>query len=172
MRVLGVDPGLDITGYGVIERDNAGEFRVIETGVVRTAQRDGIADRLAVIYNSLDHLIRETFPQAMVIEQLYAHYKHPSTAILMGHARGVVCLLSSRHRIKLVGYLPTRIKKAIVGKGHATKQQVQRMVGQTLRMEGVVMSADVSDALAIALSFFFIEEKKGYDLARKRKGAR
>ena len=151
MRILGVDPGLLITGYGVISVDGSPEL--IEAGVVRTKVNDGIAERLRKIYQSLAQVIEEHRPEALVIEKLYAHYKHPTTAILMGHARGVVCLLSGTHQIPMVSIASTHIKKATTGMGHAGKLQMQRMVQHSLNLKSLPEPPDVADALAVALAY-------------------
>lgn len=156
--IIGIDPGLDNTGYGVIE-SRSGKFRVIETGVIRTDRKRPLEKRLRRIYANITDLIRETSPDVMIIEELYSHYKHPITSILMGHARGAVCLAAANCDLEIIGYSATRIKKAIVGKGHATKAQVQGMVRTLLELGDVNIPADASDALAMALSYFYIEER-------------
>ena len=156
MRILGVDPGLRVTGYGVIECSASKRFtdpELIEAGVIRTRERDGIAGRLAMIYRSLSAVIAELKPDVLVIEKLYAHYKHPATAILMGHARGVVCLLSGVHNIPLANIAATQVKKSVTGHGHAGKQQVQRMVQHVLGLKTLPEPPDVADALAVAITY-------------------
>ena len=158
MRILGVDPGLVVTGYGVIQIPKnfslgSSEIELLEAGVVRTGRSAGIAERLAKIYRSLSEVISELSPDILVIEKLYAHYKHPATAILMGHARGVVCLLSGVKRVPLVNIASTHVKKSVTGQGHAGKLQVQRMVQHTLGLKNIPEPPDVADALAIAISY-------------------
>ena len=158
MRILGVDPGLVVTGYGVIElpkdfsRDSS-KIELLEAGVIRTQPSAGIAERLARIYGSLSEVVSEFGPDVLVIEKLYAHYKHPVTAILMGHARGVVCLLSGVKRVPLANLASTHVKKSVTGQGHAGKLQVQRMVQHTLGLKNIPEPPDVADALAIAISY-------------------
>lgn len=164
IRVLGVDPGLQVTGYGVIEYspgalpDNG--LKIIEAGVIRTHVTSGIALRLEKIYMGLESAISELRPDVLVIERLYAHYKHPATAILMGHVRGVVCLLSGTKNIPLVSIAATHIKKAVTGKGHASKEQVACMAQHYLKLKKMSAPLDVTDALAIALSYVFGIERK------------
>ena len=158
MRILGVDPGLVITGYGVIAIPKnfslgSSEIELLEAGVVRTRPSSGIAERLAKIYGSLSEVVSEFGPDVLVIEKLYAHYKHPATAILMGHARGVVCLLSGVKRVPLVSLASTHVKKSVTGQGHAGKHQVQRMVQHYLGLKDIPEPPDVADALAIAISY-------------------
>lgn len=157
MRILGVDPGLRVTGYGVIEVKKAGPAFVsgaelLEAGMIRTRTGDAIADRLHRIHAGLTEVVREHKPDVLAIEKLYAHYNHPSTAILMGHARGVVCLLSGEHHIQLASVASTHVKKAVTGAGHAGKHQVQRMVQWILGLKQMPEPADVADALAVAIA--------------------
>ena len=156
MKILGVDPGLRVTGYGVISCSASARFtepELIEAGVVRTRERDGIAGRLATIYQALSAVITELKPDILVIEKLYAHYKHPATAILMGHARGVVCLLSGVHKIPLANIASTQVKKSVTGHGHAGKRQVQLMVQHVLGLKTLPEPPDVADALAVAITY-------------------
>lgn len=157
MKILGIDPGLGTTGYGIIEDRT---FAVIEAGVIRTKAGLPIQSRLKKISESLDELIKEHRPSVLVLEKIYSHYKHPTTAILMGHARGAVCLACGLHDVKLVNYPSTRIKKAVTGNGHASKTQVQRMVQSLLKLKEPPEPVDVSDALAMALSYCFIEQNR------------
>jgi crossover junction endodeoxyribonuclease RuvC len=157
MKILGIDPGLIRTGYGLIEARGPGRMKFIEGGVIRTSSGDSIAERVSGIYNNLTDIIKEHEPEVLVLEKLYSHYKHPVTSILMGHARGVVCLACGLNGVKLVNYASTRIKKAITGNGRAGKQQVQRMVKSLLDLNTTPKPFDVSDALAMAISYVFIE---------------
>lgn len=151
MRILGIDPGLRACGYGVIKA-NGSLLKLVEAGVVTTTSGHDIARRLNEIYISFSELIQETRPQVLVLEKIYAHWRHPATAFLLGQARGVICLLCARHNIKLFEYLPTRIKKAIVGNGHAGKLQVKGMIEQLLKIKKSAYVFDVSDALALAVA--------------------
>jgi len=151
MRILGIDPGLAITGYGLIETD-PGKPRLIEAGVIRSDAGDAIERRLSEIYEKVTNLIKDTSPHVAVLEELYSHYKHPRTSILMGHARGIICLAINQRGVKLVSYPSTRVKKAITGRGHASKQQIQRTVVSFLNLKGVPEPVDVTDALALAMA--------------------
>ena len=157
MRILGVDPGLRVTGYAIIAASNKEkkQIRLVEAGIIRTRPKAGIADRLNSVYGSLLDIVSEHRPDVMVIEKLYAHYKHPATAILMGHARGVVCLLSGVAKVPLMSIASTHVKKSITGKGHAGKRQIQRMVQHYLNLKNLPEPPDVADALAIAISCVF-----------------
>lgn len=163
MRILGVDPGLRVTGYGVISVSSAAgsqELSLIEAGIIRTNAKAGIADRLQKVHDSLAELIGELKPDVLVIEKLFAHYKHPATAILMGHVRGVVCLLSGTKSVPLVSIASTHVKKSVTGRGHAGKLQVQRMIQHTLGLKTMPEPPDVADALAVAVSYAFSIRKK------------
>jgi len=157
MKVLGVDPGLLRTGYGLIEAKGPDEIRLIEAGTIKTSPEDGIAARVTDIYRNLGDIIKEHNPEVLVLEKLYSHYKHPITSILMGHSRGVVCLACGMHNVKLVSYPATRIKKVITGNGRAGKRQIQGMVRSMLELEATPETFDVSDALAMAISYVQIE---------------
>ena len=156
MKILGVDPGLRVTGYGVIRVSEgyprAGHIELLEAGVIRTKADSGIASRLGRVYGALSEIILEFKPQLLAIEKLYAHYKHPATAILMGHVRGAVCLLSATHDVPLANIASTHVKKAVTGRGHAGKEQIQRMVQHTLDLREAPGSSDAADALALAIA--------------------
>ncbi|MDD3904912.1 MAG: crossover junction endodeoxyribonuclease RuvC [Candidatus Omnitrophica bacterium] len=163
MRILGIDPGLQITGYGVIEDRG---FKLIEAGFIRTAAKTPVQDRITRIFDEISKVVEDHRPDVLVLEKIYSHYKHPTTAILMGHARAMACLVCGKFDIQLVNYPSTRIKKAITGNGHASKQQVQRMVQSLLKLKNPPEPVDVSDALAMAISYCYIEKKD--DLAHIR----
>jgi len=159
MRVLGIDPGLNITGYGLIE-EKGSRIKLIEAGVIRTSSDRPIQDRLRKIYDNLAEVIEEYRPEAVVIEKIYSHYKHPATAILMGHARGTICLLCGRYNIQLVSYPSTHLKKSIAGRGRATKSQVAGMVKNFLNLKKCPEPEDVTDALALAISHVNIARRR------------
>lgn len=160
MRILGVDPGLNITGYGIIEAGIEGNFRLIEAGVIRTSSKENLEARIDKIYKAIKGLIEEFQPKVLVLEKLYSHYKHPTTAILMGHVRGVVCLAARQSELQLVGYPYTRINKAVIGRGSASKDQIQRMVQSLLGLKSSPAPLDVSDALALAIAHAYISQKE------------
>src|SRR5262249_35269316 len=126
--ILGIDPGLRITGYAVIESAMKSP-RVREAGIIRTAEgAESLAIQVRSLFDGLVDVIRQFQPAAMAVEQLYAHYKHPRTAILMGHARGVIFLAAEQHGVPVASYNATRVKKTITGNGRAHKDQVQRTI--------------------------------------------
>lgn len=151
MKILGIDPGLGITGYGLIEAEG-NNVRLIEAGIVRSNAKDNIEKRLASLYKKIINLIEDTIPEAVVLEELYSHYKHPKTSILMAHARGAICLAVEHQNIPLVNYPSTKIKKAITGRGRASKGQIQRTVASLLGLKNPPEPVDVTDALALAIT--------------------
>jgi crossover junction endodeoxyribonuclease RuvC len=158
-RILGVDPGLQVTGYAVLEAAARGPT-VCEAGVIRTAEgRDtpDMARRVLSLYNGLVEVVGQYRPNVMVVEQLYAHYEHPRTAILMAHARGVIFLSAAQHGIPVVSYNASRIKKTITGHGRASKEQVQYTMMRELRLARVPEPPDVADALAAALCHYYAQ---------------
>ncbi|MCM8801550.1 MAG: crossover junction endodeoxyribonuclease RuvC [Candidatus Omnitrophica bacterium] len=155
MRILGVDPALEITGYGVIETKN-NKLRLIEAGIIKTSKKDTLPQRLQNIYKQITDLILETKPDILVLEKLYAHYRHPVTAYILGQARGVICLASAKTNTPLVEYASTRIKKALLGRGLASKYQIQRMVADILNLKSLPRYTDVTDALALAIAHSYI----------------
>lgn len=145
--VLGIDPGLNRTGYAVIELPGR---RVKEAGLVRSTASAPLAERLKEIATGVEEILAERRIQLLVVEDLFAHYRHPRTAILMGHARGVVLLAAAKVGVKVSSVSATMIKKALTGNGHASKLQVQRAVMATLGLARLPEPSDVADALAIA----------------------
>ena len=152
MRVLGVDPGLEGTGYGVIELESSGEVRLLEAGVIHTKSQQPLPARLLEISRELRQLLDEFHPDALALEDLYSAYAHPRTAILMGHARGVVCLAAAEAGVAVSNYPPARVKQSLVGSGRASKKQIGRMVALRLGLAEVPGPDHVADALAIALT--------------------
>ena len=151
-RVLGIDPGLSLTGYGCVDIvPEQREPKLVEAGVLRLKARAPMAFRLAQLYEDLTALIDELQPERMVVEQLFSHYRHVRTAILMGHARGVVLLAGETRGVRIGELQPTEVKKAVVGDGHATKLQVQQAVMSQCRLDAPPSPPDVADAIAIAL---------------------
>ena len=150
MRILGIDPGLQITGYGVIDLDRA-RPKLIDGGVIRLKPRTLIPDRLVELEIELESLVDDHKPDVCAVEQLYSHYNHPRTAILMGHARGVILLVAARRGVRVEQYAANRIKQSLTGFGHASKAQMQRAIQSLWNLKDVPEPADVADALAVAL---------------------
>lgn len=159
MRIVGIDPALTVTGYGLIDVKK-GKLSLVEAGVVTTSPKQDLPQRLNKIYQVLSQLIKETGPETLVLEKLYAHYRHPTTAYILGEARGVICLASAVYNIPLVEYAATRVKKALVGYGLASKQQIQRMVVDILNLKDVPKYTDITDALALAITHSYVLRAK------------
>ncbi len=154
-RILGIDPGLNTTGYGVLEV-HCGKLRLCEAGVVRGRTRGSLTARLNQIYEGVAEVIESLRPEVMALEELYSHYGRPRTAILMGHARGVICLAAVRSGIEVNHYSATQIKRILTGSGRASKGQVQRAIQRELALPTLPEPADVADALAIALCHHYL----------------
>lgn len=147
---LGIDPGLDTTGYGVLTVQR-GQVGVLEAGFIRTTPDESLGSRIEQIYEGVREVIASFRPVVMAVEQLHSIYRHPQTAILMGHARGVICLAASQQAMTISHYRPTQVKKILTGTGRASKQQVQRAVQQELHLDRLPEPPDVADAIAVAL---------------------
>ena len=158
MRILGIDPGLDITGYGLIEKKQ-GDLSVLEAGIIRTSHKDNLSARLRKIYSEIEDIVRTHKPYICVIEQLYSHYKHRMTAVLMGHARGTVLCCCSQNGVEVKEYPAKTPKRAITGNGNASKLQVQRVVNRTLKLKDTARPLDVTDALALCLTYVYHSDK-------------
>lgn len=153
VRLLGIDPGLRLTGYAVLDFADADPERpsLIEAGVFKFNERHSVSARLVELERDLADLIERTAPTNAAVEALYAHYAHPMTAVIMAHARGVVLLTLRKRAVQLIELPPTEVKKAITGNGHAKKAQVQAAVATVLRLAVPPEPPDVADAMAIAL---------------------
>lgn len=151
--ILGIDPGLRVTGYGAVTlAPGAIEPRLLEAGVLTFKPKQTLEKRLAELHAALADLIAQLKPAHIAVEKLYAHYKHPRTAILMGHARGVI-LLAAQQAMLPIDHLPsTEVKKSITGHGHASKHQMQLAVQTQCRLKEPPSPPDVADAIAIALT--------------------
>jgi crossover junction endodeoxyribonuclease RuvC len=160
MIILGVDPGLLRTGYAIISQGERGVPTLTEAGLIKPPPKDSLDKRLIVIYDELTAVIDEFKPEVLAVEELYSHYAHPRTAILMGHVRGVVCLLASKNGLVFFGYPATLVKKMITGDGSASKDRVKMGVFKELGISNMKVASDVTDALAIALTHYFISRKK------------
>ncbi len=150
MRILGVDPGLVNTGYGVIDT-GVSTPKVVEGGVVRTRSKDPLEERLHTIFEAIREVIEELRPDVMAIEDLHSQPKFAKTAIMMGHARGVVVMAAGAAGMPVHNYQPNRAKSIVTGAGHAPKDQVMRAVAAHLQDEDVARNEHVADAFAIAL---------------------
>jgi crossover junction endodeoxyribonuclease RuvC len=150
MRIIGLDPGLQLTGYGVIDWKPV-RPALVDGGVIRLKPKTPLADRLVELEAELDALFDEHKPDAAAVEQLYSNYAHPRTAILMGHARGVILLVARRRGVEVHEFAANRIKQSLTGHGHAGKEQMQRAIQHQWNLAKPPEPPDVADALAVAL---------------------
>lgn len=153
-RVVGVDPGLNLTGYGIVDRRGA-HTALVEAGVFRLPRSQGnnLPLRLESLFKSVQEVIEEFHPEAMCLEEVYSHAAYPRTSILMGHARGVICLAARLARVPVFHVSAKRIKQSVTGNGNASKSQVQRAVQQLFSLDMPPNPPDVADALAVALCY-------------------
>ncbi len=160
MIVLGIDPGTANTGYGVVEGDGPtiGAVSFVECGVIRTRPRDPLATRLRDIYEGVVELIERHKPNAICVEDVF-YAKNVRTTVVLGHARGVVLLAGSRANLVIREIPPAEIKKAVVGTGAATKEQVQFMLMRLLRLKSVPQPTDASDGVAAAIAGLVSEQR-------------
>ncbi|HEY2853683.1 MAG TPA: crossover junction endodeoxyribonuclease RuvC [Gemmatimonadaceae bacterium] len=152
MLVLGIDPGTANTGYGIVRSDRAGSFTLVECGVIRTRPRDPLASRLAEIYDGLTQLIARHRPDALSVEDVF-YSRNVRTTVVLGHARGVILLAGHQAALAIHEFPPAEIKKAVVGSGAATKEQVQYMLTRLLRLKAVPQPSDAADGVAAALAY-------------------
>ncbi|HMP02639.1 MAG TPA: crossover junction endodeoxyribonuclease RuvC [Gemmatales bacterium] len=148
-RILGIDPGLHVAGYAVLAGPARGP-ELLEAGVIRSAGTT-MPERLLSLYRGVGEVIAQFQPQVMAVEELYAHYDHPRTAILMGHARGVFLLAAAAAGLETAAYAATEVKKLIAGHGRATKEQMQLVIQREFHLATPPDPPDVADAIAVAL---------------------
>jgi len=166
MKILGIDPGLDATGFACVEFDqNSSPSRIqeniflIKIGTVFSKSVQPQEERLKHIHSKLKKLIADIKPDAVVVEDIYSNSAYPMSGLKMGHVKGIVELAVSQAGIKLSNLTSTKIKKALVGKGNATKAQVAKMIENTFNIEGA-SNLHESDALAAALAYIFTNKKR------------
>jgi crossover junction endodeoxyribonuclease RuvC len=157
-RILGIDPGLNITGYGVLAIDGP-DVVMVEAGVVRSVSTKDIGKRLKSLHQGITEVIESLAPDCIGLEELYSHYERPQTAIIMGHARGVICLAAAQSKLPVCHYAATQVKKILTGNGRAPKNQVQLAVTRHLNLPETPEPPDVADALAIALCHYYLDIK-------------
>ncbi len=151
--ILGLDPGLAITGYGIIR--SAADIQLIEAGVIRVRRDQPLETRLQELYAGIMELFETVTIDEVAVEQLYSHFDRPRTAILMGHARGVLFLAAANAGKAVHSYASTKVKSLLTGNGRAPKSQMQLAIQQQLMLKEVPDPPDVADALAIALCHHF-----------------
>ena len=150
IRVLGIDPGLNITGYAVLDLVGI-NASIVEAGTIRPDSQGTLAARVAHIYKDVGEIISETRPQTLALEQIYSHYNFPRTSVIMAHARGAIILAAELANLSVKNLAATKIKKSITGNGHATKLQIQTAVQGIFNLPELPSPPDVADAIAIAL---------------------
>ncbi|MBW8017323.1 MAG: crossover junction endodeoxyribonuclease RuvC [Planctomycetes bacterium] len=150
MRILGIDPGLQVCGYAVVD-SVCGSDKLVEAGVLRIDTEPTLAERLNQIAADIESILENFRPEMVAVEELYSHYGHPKTAILMGHARGVILQKSAAAGAEVKSFAATRIKKSLTGNGRASKGQMQRAIQTVLALPAPPEPNDVADAIAVAL---------------------
>ena len=160
MIILGVDPSLKATGYGVIKTDGKRMTQLLEVGTIEPKQKDLIQNRLNRIYSNLKDIIIEYKPDVLVLEKAYTHHQYKTTGIILGHARGVICLLTARHDIELVELEVKKVRKAVVGNGNASKMRTRSTVAALLSIDEKKLTLDASDALAMAFGYLHLSGAK------------
>lgn len=151
---LGIDPGLNRTGYAILERSARGPI-LREGGVIRSTATLTLAERVLEIGTGLREVIAQYRPQVMAIEQVFSKVNHPKTAILMAHARGAILFAAAEAKLPIMHYSPRQVKKLLTGAGTASKEQVQRAVQRELRLEKLLEPNDVADATGVALCHYY-----------------
>ncbi|NNE27314.1 MAG: crossover junction endodeoxyribonuclease RuvC [Saprospiraceae bacterium] len=157
MLIVGIDPGTRATGYGFLESDS-GSIKLIEVGTIEPKKTDPLQKRILKIYTILEKLIQQYQPDVLVLEKLFAHYKHPATSAVIGHVRGVICLVAAKEKIDLSEYSVKRIRKAVTGNGNASKVQTRSVVSHILSVDEKKLTLDASDALALALGYIYMNK--------------
>lgn len=150
MRILGIDPGTAITGFGVIDTEGS-RFKFVDAGVIRTPKEQPMNERLATVYDEIKELITEFKPDVMSIELLF-FARNVTTAMTVGQSRGIVMLAATQAKIPIYEYTPMQVKQAVTGYGKADKKQIQEMVKNLLKLDQIPKPDDAADGLAIAIT--------------------
>jgi|TARA_B100000959_G_C14801931_1_gene550112 crossover junction endodeoxyribonuclease RuvC len=153
MRVLGIDPGLRVAGYGCIEfTPGKANPTLVEGGAIKLNTKESVSFRLAQLYQDVTEIIEELQPELLAVETIFTHERQVATATILGYARGVILLAGEKASLPLAELAPAEIKKAITGNGRATKEQIQHAIASTLKLSEPPDPPDVADALAIAIT--------------------
>lgn len=153
-RILGVDPGLNRTGYALLERSSRGPV-LREGGLIRSTRGLSLAERVHEIATGLCEVLDEFQPTVLAIEQVFSLVKNPKSALLMAHARGAILSAAIGHGIPVVHYTPTQVKRLLTGSGKASKDQIQRAIKSELGLDRLLEPHDVADAFAVALCHYY-----------------
>jgi crossover junction endodeoxyribonuclease RuvC len=159
VRVLGIDPGTAVLGYGVVESATGLHPRLLECGTLTTTARDALPDRLRVIYDGTTALLVRHAPDAVAVESAF-YGKNVRTTVVLSHARGVILLAAQQAGVPIAEYSPAQVKKTVVGRGAALKPQVGYMVAQLLRLKTAPSPADAADGVAVALTHLLIATRQ------------
>lgn len=150
MRVLGIDPGFALVGFGVVDQIGS-EYKIVDYGVISTTKDESFSTRLAIIYEGMKNLIETYKPDAIALEELF-FFKNQKTVIPVAEARGVIVLAGIQYKSEMFEYTPLQIKQALTGNGRAEKKQIQFMVKNILGLEKVPKPDDAADAVAVAIT--------------------
>lgn len=159
MRVLGIDPGTAVLGYGVVDGEPMHQPRLIECGTLTTRARDPLSSRLKVLHDGVAALLAHHLPSAMAVETAF-YGRNVRTAVVLSHARGVILLAAELAGVEIAEYAPALIKKTIVGRGAALKPQVGYMVAQLLRLKTAPTPGDAADGVAVALTHWMLATRR------------
>ena len=158
LRILGVDPGLSNTGYAILDV-HLEKWIAVEGGVIRTKSSDSLEISLSIIYKAIRQVINEFSPMEVAIEDLHSRVRFARTAILMGHARGVVVMAAGEANLVVSNYQPTKAKNLVTGSGRADKEQIKRAVAMHLDNDQISKNEHVADAFSVALCHAMVREK-------------
>ena len=153
-RYLGIDPGLNRTGYALLERSSRGPV-LREGGLIRSTRGRSLAERVHEIAAGLREVLEEFQPHVLAIEQVFSLVRNPKSALLMAHARGAILSMAVEHGIPVVHYTPTQVKRLLTGSGKAGKEQIQRAIKTELGLDRLLEPHDVADAFAVALCHYY-----------------
>jgi crossover junction endodeoxyribonuclease RuvC len=160
VKVLGIDPGTAVLGYGVVETGTGPQPRLVECGTLTTTARDTLPARLRVLYDGTVALLARHTPDAMAVESAF-YGKNVRTTVVLSHARGVILLAAEQSGVAIAEYSPAQVKKTVVGRGAALKPQVAYMVAQLLRLKSAPQPDDAADGVAVALTHLLISARRG-----------
>ena len=153
-RYLGIDPGLNRTGYALLERSPRGPV-LCEGGLIRSTRGRSLAERVYEISSGLCEVLDEFQPAVLAIEQVFSLVRNPKSALLMAHARGAILATAAERGVPVVHYTPTQIKRLLTGSGKASKDQIQRAIKTELGLDCLLEPHDVADAFAVALCHYY-----------------
>ena len=153
MNIVGIDPGLRVTGCVGVKYSRRGSWNVVLMQELKTNARDSLPLRIAAIYKGITGIFRNFSPDVVVLEKIYSHYKHPATSALLGHIRGVIILAAELSGVEVAEMPATALKKAVTGRGHSSKNQMKMMVSYFAGFNKPLKSEHLSDALGLAIAF-------------------